>query len=122
MIGVIPAGLKGSDHPFRDSWWVEHLPAALRRVASDLTYDEVHAMELGLLGIPMTVYWLFGGAFADIVIGVGALILLAVAMFKLPRESGVFSELLSRETWYFLLVFVASSAMTFVTLLYVLPA
>lgn len=111
MIGKVPKDLKGTDHPFRDSKWVDYLPAALRRVALDLTYDEAHAMELGTIGIPLTLLYL-SGYVSQLIAGTAGLILLSVAMFKLPRESGVFAEMLSTETWYFLLVFVATSVLT----------
>lgn len=112
----IPSHLSGSDHPFEDSTWPARLPPAAEAGIRDLTYDEIHAMELGLLGAPLTAFWFFGGPFVDIFVGLIALILLGVALFKLPHESGLFSRLLSKEPWYFLVVFVVASLLTFVGL------
>lgn len=98
-------GLKGDDYVLRGSV-PQWLPKAVRRWLRDLTYREWHAALLGLAGAPLGLAWTTG-LVGRVVVAVVALALAGVAFFRLPGEGGVAARLVSRETWYFVVPFVA---------------
>lgn len=102
-------GLKGSDYVFSGEvprW----LPGPLARVVRDLTYNEVHAMLLGLIGLPLGVAWTTAGVVGRLgVVAVGVL-LAVIALVRIPDRT-IAAKLVARETWYFSGVFVLSGAL-----------
>lgn len=100
--------LKGSDYALRGSI-PDWLPTAIRRWARDLIYAEIHAMGLGLTGLPLGVAWTTTGLVGQNAIASIGLLLTAVALLRLPSERGVVARLLSRETWYFVAAFVLTA-------------
>lgn len=95
-----PPRLRGSDRPFKNLsvWW---LPFFVEAVLHDLTFDEIHAIWLGLIGFPTGYVYATGGVPGQVAAIGGTVVLLSIAMFRLPHEAGISSRLLSNETWYF---------------------
>lgn len=99
--------LTGSDYPFRDlsfSW----LPDSLEGWLHDLTYNEIHAAGLGLVGIFVGVGWMAGFTmeamtFTLFVIG------MAFGMKKLPDDKPIAGQVVRREPWYFTTIYVLSA-------------
>lgn len=101
-------GLKGTDYIFEEppAWAV----GPLRPWAMDLTYNEVHAMELGLVGLLAGAGWWMGyheavATFTVAVIGI------AFGLKRLPNVS-VASRVLRKEPWYFSTVFIVSALLS----------
>lgn len=101
-------GLKGSDYALRGSV-PQWLPLSVRRWARDLTYNEVHAMALGLLGLPLALAWTTAGAVGELAVSLVGVLLAGIVLLRLPREQGMAARLLSREPWYFATVFVVAT-------------
>ena len=98
--------LRGDDYVFDEPprW----LPGPLRKVAGDLIYDEMHALELGLVGIPLGIALALG--YSTLAIGtLIALVGIAFGLKKAPNDLPVAGRVVRREPWYFLLVLVTSS-------------
>lgn len=113
------SGLTGDDQPTIRGWW------------EDLTYDEVHSMELGLLGIFAAVAIHLG--YIDVAV-YGSILLIAIAFGVcqsiirrvLPGElrerckseckTAVARKIIRAEPWYFTTVFIVSSVVTHVVI------
>lgn len=108
-------GLKGSDYAFRGSV-PEWLPVFLRRWARDLTYDEVHAMELGLLGIVAGAAWWAGLHEAVATLSL-TLVAAAFGLRKLPDKLPVARRVVRREPWYFTTVYLVTAVNTVAALM-----
>lgn len=105
--------LKADDYVLRGAV-PEWLPGPLRRVARDFTYDEAHAMLLGLVGLPAGTGWYYGhtdpvGAFTV------AVITLALGLRAAPNDLPVAGRLVQYEPWYFTTMYVASAAFAYWT-------
>lgn len=122
-------GLQGSDNVFEGDvpGWI---PAVLRPVAGDLTINEVHAIELGLLGLftgPalrlgfVTEVAFFTAVFVGLAFGFrrirpesvprfeGDGLLRAVLTVVSEISGNVAARTVGREPWYFLTVYVLLS-------------
>lgn len=77
------------------------LPAPLRRVLADLTYDEAHGLLLGLVGLGAGAAVAIGGWLA-VIAGVGTLLVLAAAVEDVPIGGTFVTRVLQRNVWYFL--------------------
>lgn len=126
-------GLKASDYVFRDETLPEWIPGAIRRTLLDLTYWEVHAMELGLLGLiagagvrlGFETWVAFGTAFlVGTAFGIRRLdpeevpefkgdgVLRALLHLITGTAENIASRTLGREPWYFLVVYVLTSSLS----------
>lgn len=103
-------GLKGSDYALRGSV-PEWVPAAIRRWARDLTYDEVHAMELGLTGLVAGAAW-WAGLHTEVAALSLTLVAAAFGLRKLPDKLPVARRVVRREPWYFTTVYLATALLT----------
>lgn len=101
-------GLKGEDYVFETPpWWAV---GPLKRVLMDLTYNEVHAMELGLVGVLAGVGWWYGLHEMVAVFTVGA-IGIAFGLRRLPESKPIAARVIRMEPWYFSLVYVVSAVL-----------
>ncbi|MFD1515101.1 hypothetical protein [Halomarina rubra] len=97
--------LHGDDYVFDDppAW----LPTPLQKVAGDLIYDEAHALELGLVGIPLGIALTLG--YDRLAIGtLIALITIAFGLRAAPNSLPIASRTVQKEPWYFLIVLIGS--------------
>lgn len=103
--------LSKSDYVFEQSpaWAVGPLEA----VAMDLTYDEVHAALLGLVGVLVALSWSVGLRVESATLLI-ALVGIAFGLKRLPNNAPVAGRVLRREPWYFSTVLVASLVLTLV--------
>lgn len=119
--------LKGSDYLFDEDaalWWAR---GPIEDWAKDLTYDEVHAMELGLVGVLAGAGWWLG--FHTYALGVsGVLVALAFGLKRIPAADGppleqadgvlrqlvksVAGKVVRREPWYFTTVYLVTATVT----------
>lgn len=90
----------------------EWLPGPLQRVGGDLTYDEAHAMLLGLVGVLAGAGWFFGwqGAVQAFTV---AVVTLAFGLRAAPDDLPIAGRLVRREPWYFLVVYIGSIAASY---------
>lgn len=111
-------GLSGDDYVWGGDP-PEWLPTPLRRVAGDLTYDEAHAALLGLVGFLAGAGWYMGltGIVGTIT---AAAITLALGLRAAPNNLPIAGRLVRREPWYFTTVYVASAAISYWTLVWVM--
>jgi len=80
-------------------------------VLRHLTWPEVHAATLGLVGALVALAFVYGGLLGQALgLFVSALVALVV-LFDVPAQSAT-GGLLGRETWYFLAVFTVSALAT----------
>lgn len=101
--------MSGADHVFstRPRWAVGPLGA----LVAGLTYNEVHAMELGLVGVLAGVGWFYGlhevvAAFTVAAIGI------AFGLRRIPESRPVAARVIQREPWYFSLVYIGSAVLS----------
>lgn len=97
--------LRGSDYVFDEP--PQWLPRPLQKVAMDLTYDEAHAAELGLVGLPLGIALAIGHSTLAIGTFV-ALVTLAFGLRAAPNDLPVAGRLVRKEPWYFLIVAVVT--------------
>jgi hypothetical protein len=100
---------KGDDYPYEDIDG-EWLPGPVQVWVRDLTYNEIHAMELGFVGF-MAGAGLRAGfteAVAAFTIAVAGL---AFGLRKAPDDAPVAQRVIKREPYYFLVVYVLSVAL-----------
>lgn len=97
--------LKGRDYIFSEDSLPAWLPGPLRRTALDLTYDEVHAAKLGLVGVVVGSAWTAGLRKEAAVLGM-TLVGVAFGLKKLPDNKPVAGRVIRREPWYFTAVFI----------------
>lgn len=102
--------LKGKDYVFGDTL-PEWLPAVLRRPLGDLTYNEVHAMELGLVGLVIGATWAVGYPKEATVISF-LLVGTAFGLRKMPEDKPVAARVVRREPWYFTTVYVLTAVLS----------
>lgn len=106
--------LSGSDYPFADvdlPW----LPDSIQAWLHDLTYNEVHAAGLGLVGFLVGAAIHLGfraeaGAFTV------AVVTLAFGLRKAPNDAPIAQRLIRHEPWYFLTVYIVTAAISAWTL------
>jgi len=101
--------LEGTDYVFEEPpWWAV---GPLTAVSMDLTYDEAHAMLLGLVGVLLGLTWSAG-----LTMETGALLLTLVAVAfglkKIPGNVPIARRIVRKEPWYFTTVLVAATALT----------
>ena len=103
--------LAGKDYVFEEPprWAV----GPLKPVAMDLTYDEAHAMLLGLVGILLGLTWSAGLVMESAAL-VLTLIAVAFGLKGLPDTAPVARRVVRREPWYFTTVLVTATALTVV--------
>lgn len=111
-------GLKGDDYVWGGDA-PEWLPTPLRRVAGDLTYDEAHAMLLGLVGVLAGAGWYFGWHSAVQTFTV-AVVTLAFGLRAAPNDLPIAGRLVRREPWYFTTVYIATVAASYWSLVWVM--
>lgn len=98
------------EYPFRGTA-AERLPESLRQWATDLTYTELHAMELGLLGVLAATGWHAG--FRPPAVGFTvAAVAIAFGLRALPEPVPVAARVVRREPWYFTTVYVVTTLLT----------
>lgn len=102
--------LKGSDYPFKDVD-VPFAPDSIEAWVHDLTYNEVHAAGLGLLG-------LFAGAGLHLgfkgTVGAFTVMVVAIAfgLRKAPDDAPAARRVIRREPWYFTTVYIVTAAIS----------
>lgn len=103
--------LKGTDYLLADV--PEWVPYPLRQWALDLTYDEAHAMLLGLVGTLAGIGWQAG--MREVVAGITvALVATAFGLRAAPPSVPIAGRIVRREPWYFTTVYVACALLVVV--------
>lgn len=100
--------LDGEDYVIEaaPSW----VPTFLAAVLEDLTYNEVHAAELGLAGF-LAGFGVHLGYSQEVGALSLALVGTAFGLRRLPETGQVSGRVIRREPWYFLVVYVATAAL-----------
>ena len=89
--------LKGDDYVFDSP--PEWLPGPLRKIAGDLIYDEMHALELGVVGVPLGIALAMGHS--TLALGtLVALVAIAFGLKKAPNDLPVAQRVIRKEPWY----------------------
>jgi len=128
-------GLSGNDYPFQDVTLPNRL-SVLEPWLHDLTYWEIHAMELGLLGLlagsgvrlGLTEWVAFGTAFlvgtafgfrrldpGEVPRFEGDGVLRALLHLIAGTAGNIASRTLGREPWYFLVVYVLTTTAAWIS-------
>lgn len=91
----------------------EWLPAAIKRWLRDLTYKEWHGIVLGLSGLLAGPAIGHGSPLVQAGGVIATLVILGVAFFDLPFESGSAAWILSTDTWYFVVPYTLLSILSY---------
>jgi len=102
-------GLSKSDYVFEEppAWAVGPLEA----VAMDFTYDEAHAMLLGLTGVLVGLAWHVRLRVEATTLLI-ALVGIAFGLKRLPNDAPIAGRVVRREPWYFTTVLVVALVAT----------
>lgn len=103
--------LKGKDYVLTEDSLPSWVPGPIRRTALDLTYDEVHAAKLGLVGVVAGGTWSAGLQKEAAVLSF-MLVGLAFGLKKMPDSKPVAGRVIRREPWYFTTVYVLATLLS----------